>query len=396
MRTAQLGFFLALGLTPAFAAASPGPIGPDIPVASTSAECPAVAMSANGDFEVVWSLPFSESHPSPQGIFARHFDREGTPTQPAAVRLDVPSPKEATFARVIPLPDGGYFAVWWEDFSRRRTETATVGRILDPTGRPRGPVLLLVPNRTLVALTVVNDDLLVAWKDTANGVLRARRFDFAGLPVRFVMHLTNHATLGTVDVAPLADSFVAVWERWTGSSWVVEAQRFSLVGKARGAALRMNENPPGGQFRVKVASDGSERFAVAWTKRRLRSDPQTGQQFFDDKPRVQFFDAGGSIGPPARPNQFSTGDQPATGLAMDHRGVALVTWYTDRNSHTSDLDVLGRFVDPSGRPVGEEFSLSENLAGNDFCPVAATDDDGAWVVAWLKQSTGVYARRLTF
>jgi hypothetical protein len=40
-------------------------------------------MSARGDFEVVWHHGYSSAFPISQDIFARHFDRQGRPTQAA-------------------------------------------------------------------------------------------------------------------------------------------------------------------------------------------------------------------------------------------------------------------------------------------------------------------------
>ncbi len=382
-------------LAPALAAAAPGPRGPDIPVVATDffAVCPNVAMSADGGFEVVWNHYYSESHPIPQGIFARHFDRQGRPTQATEIRLDDPGSIEASFSRVVALPQGGYLVAWFR--YRGGQGGGTVGRFLDRAGNPRGPIVVLAGSAWPVALTVVSDSLLVTWR-VGEGPLRARRFDFDGRPFKKVMHLTNQEHLGVADVAPLADSFVVVWERWTGTSWAVEAQRFSLAGRPLGAAIRVNDNPAGGEFRVLVASDGDARYAVAWTKRTLSTDPQTGQQIATDEPRVRFFDAGGPSGPAKIPDQLRTRSQQATGLAMDRRGVALVTWDRDPVSATSPRTSLGRFLDADGQPAGDEFPLLQNAATGNFCPAAATGgEDDAWVTALLKAS-GVAARRLAF
>lgn len=381
-------------LAPALAAAAPGPRGPDITVAATdfSAVCPNVAMSADGDFEVVWNHYYSESHPIPQGIFGRHFDRQGRPTQATEIRLDDPGSIEASFSRVVALPQGGYLVAWFR--YRGAQGGATVGRFLDPAGNPRGPIVVLAGSAWPVALTVVSDSLLVTWR-VGEGPLRARRFDFAGRPFKKVMHLSNQEHLGVVGVAPLADSFVVVWERWTGTSWAVEAQRFSLAGKPLSAPIRVNDNPAGGEFRVLVASDGDARYAVAWTKRTLSTDPQTGQQIATDEPRVRFFDAGGPRSPARRPAQLRTRSQQATGLAMDSRGVALVTWNRDPNVATAPYVALGRFLDADGQPAGDEFPLMQNVATGGFCPAAATGGDDVWVAALLK-GFGVAARRLAF
>jgi hypothetical protein len=383
---------LAVQLSPA-SAAEPGPIGPDIRVGpGLSAACPNIAMSPDGDFAVVWNNNYSESHPIPQGVFARHFDREGRPTQRAPIQLDVPGSIESSGSRVVALPGAGYFVAWFE---YRNSVPALVGRFLDPAGRPRSSGLRLGRSATPAGLTVVGDSLIVAWRVGLDGPLRARRFDFDGHPLGNVMRLSDRRNIGVVDLAPLADSFVAAWERFNGNAWVVEAQRFSLTGEPLGATLRANRRSLGAQFGVQAASDGSDRFALAWTMLEMRSDPKTGLQVADEETRARFFDADGPSSPEVHPNQLFTGSQKTSGLAMNGEGLALVTWYSDRNASSTSLDVVGRFLLPDGQPASKAFPISRNLAGIDFCARAANGGGDEWAVAWLSQHEGIFARRLT-
>ncbi len=388
---------LAICLTPA--AAQPGPVGPDILVGPGNfARCPAVAMSAGGDFEVVWDHHGSASLSIPQGVFARHFDRQGRPTQASEIRLDSPGNEETYAVNVVALPEGGYFVAWREiRIENGLARSAIVGRFLSPAGRPRSPALLLAriggSSAVEVVLTVVNDSLLVAWLDFEN--LRARRYDFAGKALGDTMLLTPRADSHWVDLAPLADSFVTALPRWNGKTWNIFAQRYSLAGEPLGPALRVNEVSDAGSLGLRVASDGHDRFAVAWTPTVVRVDPQTGRQIFDNETRARFFDSGGANGPEARPNQLPAGNQSAAGLAMNSRGETLVTWSSDRNPATSS-DVAGRLLDSNGRLASKAFPILQNLRGIDFCPAAASNGGDEWVVAWLKLERGIFARRLVF
>lgn len=390
-------FLAAVSFAPAFAAAVPGPQGPDISVTTTSfLACPMVAMGANGDFEVVWNHYYSDSHPIPQGIFARHFDRLGRPTQAKEIRLDLPDTTDASLTRVVALPGAGYFVSWYE--YRPLHGASMAGRFLNAAGRATSPILVLAHNAFSAALAVVDDSLIVAWEENGSpGSFRARRYDFEGHALGKAMLLTTHAGPGILDLAPLSDGFVAAWHRLAAGSWIIAAQRFSLAGEPLGSVLRVNESRLGSPFRViRVASDGKDRFAVAWTATVEGLDPQSGQLVTDDETRVRLFDASGASGPEMRPNQLSTGNQQTWGLAMDGRGVALVTWSSDRNYVASSVDVAGRFLGPEGQPASKAFPLAQNLAGTDFCPAAATNGGGAWVIAWLKQNEGIFARRLEF
>ncbi len=392
-------FLFAVRLVPASAAFLPQE--PDILVGTTSfAECPTVAMSANGDFEVVWYRSSSGSHPIGQAILARHFNHEGRPTQAREIRLDFPGNREVSEAsgvRVVALPDAGYFVTWVEN-SRERG-AVVLGRFLSPAGRPAGPVLTLARNGRPAAVAVVNDSLLVAWEEFPRPrfprAFRARRYDFEGHPLGEAMLLTANAGSGSLGLAPLADGFVATWQRQAVGTWIILAQRFSLAGEPLGAALRVNESRLDSLFGIWMASNGDDRFAVAWTVRVPRPDPQTGGQIFDKETRARFFDSGGASGPETRPNQLPTGNQEATGLAMDGSGLALVTWSSDRHAATSSANAAGRFLDLNGQPASRAFPISQNLAGDDLCPAVATGGDGAWVVTWIK-GPAILARRLAF
>jgi hypothetical protein len=390
-------FLAAVSLVPAFAASVAGPQGSDIPVTADGfLACPAVAMGADGDFEVVWSHYYSDSHPIPQGIFARHFDRLGRPTQAKEIRLDSPNNVESNLVRVVALPGSGYFVSWFE--YRLPQGAAMVGRFLNPAGRATSPVLLLARNASPVALAVVNDSLLVAWEEGSfKRSFRVRRYDFEGHALGKAMLLTANAGPGVLDLAPLSDGFVATWQRLVAGSWIIVAQRFSLSGEPLGSAVRVNESRLENTFGVtRLASNGNDRFAVTWTTTVQRLDPQSGQPIADDETRARLFDASGASGPETHPNQLQTGNQQASDLAMNSKGVALVTWSSDRNYVATSLDVTGRFLDPAGQPVSKAFPLAQHLAGTDFCPAAATNGGNEWVIAWLKQSSGIFARRLLF
>jgi hypothetical protein len=212
-----IAFLLAVKVAPVSAASPLGPRGADIPVNKTTGLplCPAVAMSASGDFEVVWNLYISGSHPFPQGTFARHFDREGRPTHAAEIRLDSPSNEEVSDARIVALPGSGYFVFWGEG---REHRSAMAGRFLDPEGHPTGPAFLLARDGRPVAAAVVDYSLLVAWLDHGSpSRLRARRYDFEGQTLGKVLLLDGNA-LGSIGLAPLADGFVATWERFIRGS----------------------------------------------------------------------------------------------------------------------------------------------------------------------------------
>ena len=77
----------------------------------------------------------------------------------------------------------------------------------------------------------------------------------------------------------------------------------------------------------------------------------------------------------------------------------LTVWTTLRNatSQSDGLDVYGRFLDSSGKPINQEFRISDsNSAARGMAPVVVSGN-GAFVVAWTSRGTTcrVLAQRVT-
>ena len=124
-----------------------------------------------------------------------------------------------------------------------------------PTGRPRGPVLRLRSSSSKpMALAVVNGNLLIAWieEEEFEGPVHAQFFDLSGHPLGSEMLLNEDSPSGdvrSVALAPLADSFVAAWQRF-GRDWSFEAQRFSFTGEPLGAPLLQAQQSSGPFFQL--------------------------------------------------------------------------------------------------------------------------------------------------
>jgi hypothetical protein len=183
------------------------PLSNLIPVAmSGNTEAfPAVGVSAEGTFLVTWRREAQEN----QGIFARHFGSDGTPTDDE-------------------------FAV-----------DTDAGQVSKPA----------------VASNALGESVIV-WE--ADGMIRALLVDDAGQPVQFVP-VTDGSSDGQPAVAVLEDgSFVVTWIRET-SDIGVYLRRFDASGQPLAEVVRVDTLLPGNCAEPQVEVGIDERILVVWT-----------------------------------------------------------------------------------------------------------------------------------
>ncbi|MGB0220009.1 MAG: GEVED domain-containing protein [Sinimarinibacterium flocculans] len=99
-------------------------------------------------------------------------------------------------------------------------------------------------------------------------------------------------------------------------------------------------------------------------------------------------------------NQTTTGTQQSPDVAMAADGSSVVVWQSDSADDTDGdgWGVFGRRVDAAGMPVGDEFLLSQTTAGDQTSAGIAMDLDGNFLAVWNSagqdgDGSGVYARR---
>ena len=99
----------------------------------------------------------------------------------------------------------------------------------------------------------------------------------------------------------------------------------------------------------------------------------------------QMFTAGGTkIGSEIRANQFTSLNQHNPSLAGLSDGTFVMTWVTDQQRGSTNIDIMARVFGPSGTPVGEEFvvNTSDNPCGD---PSVAAIAGGGFTIAWTQR-----------
>jgi hypothetical protein len=216
-----------------------------------SAREAAVAMSASGDFAVVWeSLPPAGNF---SDVYARRFDAAGVPTS-SPLLLTAHAPRSRAEPAVSADADGNVVAAWNEVVSNSNSVFA---RRINAAGAPQGVAFpVQAPGAFGSEASVAMDadgDFVVGWESYTPFGAFARRYDAAGVPLGAEFAILKRST-GVGDhpaVAVDADGdWVAVL--FAGSGNV--AQRFGR-----------NEAPTtGGLPNVSVTRDAPDTVVNLW------------------------------------------------------------------------------------------------------------------------------------
>jgi hypothetical protein len=298
------------------------------------------AMDGSGRFVVVWS---SDSHDgSDYGVFARRFDRDGTPLS-AEIPVNTYTTNFQGDAFVATDPSGN-FVVVWTSYTQDGQGDGVAARRFDRTGAALG------------------NDFVVNTFTSGNQYADGVTMDGAG-------------------------NFVVVWTQNGGGSYGIFARRYDAAG-----------TPQGGQFQVDTTSDyngfsdlkadRAGNFVVVWHG----APTGTGQR---DILARRFDATGAPLGDEFVVNQSTTGDQLYPTIAMDNAGNYLVTW---SGVDADASGVFGRRYDRFGNPVSDEFPLNQTTASNQYNNGVGANSAGDFVADWSTDAQdgagyGVFATR---
>jgi Glycosyl hydrolase family 26 len=296
----------------------PDATGPAMPLSESSQDAlaPQVAVAPDGTATVVWI----RSDGANFLVQARQVDPDGTPKaatetlsgtgqDAAAPRLDIGADGTATI--VWKRYDGGHYLV-----EERRLTAA--GDLLPAAGSN----ILSEPSQDAVEPAVAaapDGGAIVAWSryDGAHSIVQARRIDPAGAPAAATSNLSvagQSAVQPQVAVAP-GGAATVVWTRFDGSHWVIQKQRLSAAGAPEGVPVALS-NATGNAAEPQLAIGTDGKATVVW-------DRYDGTSFVVQARRV---DALGAVAA-ATHNLSATGrdaGEPQVDVAPG--GIATVLW----------------------------------------------------------------------
>ncbi|MSP93232.1 MAG: hypothetical protein EXR79_15790 [Myxococcales bacterium] len=176
------------------------------------------------------------------------------------------------------------------------------------------------------------------------------------------------------DLGALSDgSLVVAWTvaEGDGSGSAVQAARFDADGKTLGPPFVVNQQTQGDQRDVALTVLANDEFAVAF--RDSAGNVWTRRFGKDGKPS--------SIKLERFANQTTLGNQDAVSVAATPDGSRGLLAWAGPVPGLDGLEVRGRVVDASGKPLGAEFALNQTTADNQAAPAVAGTVAG-FVAAW--------------
>lgn len=239
----------------------------------------------------------------------------------------------------------------------------------------------------------------------------ARRFDAAGnaLGAEFQVNTSKdedvEAAMGDQMYATVAmnanGSFVVTWTDTdsTDGSTDVYARAYGDRGIALGDQIRVNSTVANDQKYTSVAMNASGGFVVTWSSQGQDGDGWGiyGQRFDASGNKV---DADGNLAESEfQISQTTTGDQQLARLAMDGDGNFTVVWQSENHDGSSG-SIVARQFNASGIPVGNEFLVNADTAGDRQNANIGMNASGQFVITWSSSGQdgsgqGIFARQYT-
>lgn len=207
------------------------------------------------------------------------------------------------------------------------------------------------------------------------------------LPESQVDAPTINASQFNGSVAVLADgSIVHTWEGVNepfvaSNSSDILAQRFAADGTALGSLFRVNTTLPTEDEEPKITALADGGFVIVWGSRNGADGEINGQRFDA---------AGNAVGSEFQINTYTTSYQLHPNVAALSDGGFIVNWSSV--GQANQTDIYAQRYDANGNPVGGEFRVNPDPAGNQT--VSALSDNsaglagGGFVIAWQDSARG--------
>jgi hypothetical protein len=376
-------------------------LGPELQVngySTNGQNQPAIAVDAAGRFVVVWESYGQDG--AFGSIVARRLGSDGVPLRDEFVVSS--SDTEARYTPVVAAGADGGFVVVWVDGSTDGSYSDIRARRYLADATPAGAefqVNTYTPgyqSAPAVAIGVASS-FVVAWRsfeqDGSGYGVFARRFEANGDPAGDEFRVSV-ASAGSQNLPALAadaaGSFLVVWQSDDGDGSGIVGRRLDAAGAPLAGEFPISLFTTGDQFEPAVAPAGAGSWIVVWS-----SDGQDGSATGVFGRRID--DSGSVAGGEFAVNSTTAGSQDEPAVASGASGRFVVVWesYSDRES---TYDLVGRSFDAAGSPDGDEFAVNVHEPGGQYQPALAARPSGDFVVAWDSYGQdgsygGIFARR---
>ncbi len=315
---------------------------------------PSSAVLADGSYVVTWQANNQDG--SDHGIAAQHFAADGSKIG-GEITVNTYSAGQQRRPEVAALDNGNYVIVWHsEGQDNADGELGVYGQIFDDQDQPVGSEFRVntttAGEQASPSITALSDGgFIVQWRTDQDGDFNphAQRFDADGNMVGTEFNL-NVNTAGWQDnwrgeaITTLSDGTIV-------TSWHDD----SVDGDSLGITARMIDPQLLGQLSGMVNPDAPP----------VVADPNSEHQI----------------------NTYEVGNQTFSQVTELSDGGYVIAW----NSEGQDGDGSGVYAqryDADGQPVGNEFRVHTNTAGDQYLSAIEGTSDGGYLIAWMDTSSG--------
>lgn len=403
VRRAALAASVAVCLGIGMAQAAVSPVI-QVNVADDALGRPLLARDAAGRVLVVWRQSVQTNDGFHSAITARLYSADGTPLGEAFPISD-PSAASANDPAAA-MDAAGNFVVSWVQSASGTRQLLT--RRFAPGGVAQGEPIVVTEltaegGRSAVAMDR-SRGFVVAWQEVVlrevgagrrgASTVYARRYDEEGTatsPSVTVNSSTTEPTSSgelyepTAPALALLDadgSFIVAWhdlarQAQLGLRGVIDARRFSRTGQPLGAEFRVSPAMPGGASQPVADADSNGTIAIAWGS----SHPTGDDSYSGEDLLLRRYSAKGDALGDAQPVSHELLIALPAALSMNRSGHYVTAWVGTSSSYCcvpAHLTYL-RFT-PNGQPDGEPVTVSDEYPQSS--PAAALGDDGSVAVGW--------------
>lgn len=333
---------------------------------------PAVASDGNSRLICVWNSYRQDGDSG--GIFARYIDVNGPIGNEFQVNLDSAGNQAEPAAAIA---QDGRFLVCWRGPWPGQDEAEIAARLFDPNGQPAGPDMHL-NQYTQGSQTIPRvawgpqAGFVVVWESdqgpqSTRSCILGRAIDTDGNPIggELVISDTPSYAARFPDVAVGPDGTIATCWLEDRTTDAIRLRLFDPNGNPKAGSAKVNVVGLRSLCRPTLAFLGNGDIVVAWD-----GDPNRAT---DDDIRARIVD------PTGKPltdefivNTTTPGPQQDPRIAITRDGMILVVWHGPSGDPNAGSEVFAKLIGPTGQQTGAEMILNDSPAGNQRSPVIAS------------------------
>ncbi|NJO40650.1 MAG: calcium-binding protein [Cyanobacteria bacterium CRU_2_1] len=355
-------------------------------------ENPAIAYGIQDNFVVVWE---SDDQDDEGGeIYARLYNSGQSMGREFQVNRTTEQDQKTP---AVAMSDNGNFVVVWvgnqgngnDIYAQRHNAKGDrigtefqVNEVVE--GEHENPAVGMSLNGSFVVVWEATDqDDYINGPDNSGTGIYGQRYNSNGTPLDdpFRVNLTTDNDQSNPAIAVNQDgSFVVVWESrdQDSSGKGIFGQRFDRDGDPIDSEFQINFYITDDQINPVVAVDTVGNFVVAWESQEQDGD---GSGIY----ARSYARNGNARGRDFQVNTTTEGDQSTPAIGMDAEGNFVIAWANDNQDdqpNRDEFDIIAREFNYDGRPRSEEFKANGNTIGDQDTPAIAVQSNGDYVIGW--------------